>query len=1587
MTKRVISMLLAFCMVCSFLPVVAMAAAVADGDLPAILSVAPSQTNNLPSTIDLCQVTSSTGGWGGGWGGTPSTTSYHLYLPGNVDASKCFFSWDGGLTTTDGTTSYASGSLPVPAPGTTKTYVFTKGTENKKFEVTTYQGSQAVKPIFIEIDESKGTIAAMNGDREHETICTGDIIIDGVRYGLPKIKGRGNATWSQARQKRAYNLTLDQKVNILGIDSKKTKKWSILANIADHTLLRCKVGFDMAHAMDIGQDSASADVWMNGVYQGTYLVTPKTDSFVSDDGYMVENDNYKEKPIAEGGDPSFELEGLKGVTNSWGGVADYEHNRITVKKIGDNLLEGGQETVETLTAASAKIQAYMQEAWDAIRSPDGYNSQGKYYTDYVDLPSWAAMYLMHEYVKSFDVNAGSIMFHRDGTADTDKLIAGPLWDLDNALGRTSNNGLLGSTVDQMGGAGWYIRDIADGKTSIFKTIGQHEDFMEEVTRVYNQYRAVFEGVEANLDALAEEMAASAEMNFKRVTSETYNNANVNRQTVKNAGTEYEQVYKVTNTWSDYVDNLRTYVKTRSLFLANNLTREDLGFTVSFQCGGGSSVTTFDTQDTTGAGNPNATSALARNGETGEVDTTGEGQVNFKVVAQGDYAVTGVTAEPAENYGSLVQLDGGVYRLTNVTGPVTVRVATQEIICEHEFVDGVCTKCGKAAFRVEIACDAHCSVTAFPTQDLTTGGVENATSAYARNSATGEIDISGDGQMNFVVHVDPGYEIDAVTATGSYKNLKDLGDGAYRLTKINGAAAVQVKTKLPGPAIPASIDFTDPASADRFELVNPASTAIRPGQGLYLVSTKDAFEPCNGQLSGTAATTPKDLVKIPVEGDWTATMKFNFNQGGSQGWYEFFGFYVMDDYNNAVGMRGGDGAIQDFLRKNGSLTADTPGVKTNTGLKSANTHWFRIEKSGEDYTCYWSTNGDTFTKVFGYTDTGIHGDYLVIDAYSGMATGYNYLVEYVDFEAPDAPAKPKPRLASVSVNGQALADFDPETFIYNYEVSKDSQEQRVLTAVAAEAGIDVSVEQIPGGKFGTAVITASNGVATATYTFSFNYGPEDDYFADGDMSDNWSILHEVKDPTPQRPWTYYRFEEGVGLVMPTQKGSIYMAKQADPQGPWTNVFLMPAQGDWEIITKSFYPQLPKDIYQQTQVFAWQDEDHYIRINCQYNARQNLRVEPANEVGSSRFDILDVTYATPNPDNTATLYYKVNKTGNKYTVSYSTDCKNWVAGGSVDNLNYIDPKFGLFVTQDDGNDNYIELSFEYVAVTSRNGQVVKTDEQVLVWAAQNAADYMAAGLPETASETLTVKAPHGYTVEFVTSNPDVIAADGTVTPANDDTAVEVAVKVTEGDVTATSKMVVVNVPGTHEIPDELAIVTEPVSFVGKVGEHASFTVEVNRSDVTYQWYFSNNGGKSWGVSTLLGNDTASMVIPMKAFRVGQMYRVVVTDSENHTVESQTVSMTTASKLALVTNPVDSAVALDESATFTVQAEGEGLHYQWMYSNNGGASWCKSTLPGSTTETVTVAMKAFRAGQQYKCVVTDASGNIVESAAAKLIQKESN
>lgn len=107
--------------------------------------------------------------------------------------------------------------------------------------------------VYIDIDESRGTIEDMITSPDHSVYCYGTIRIDvpdGFSYSdFPdiacedlsaigmEIRGRGNSSWESA--KKPYKIKLDKKREVLGLG--KNKHWVLVANAYDRTLIRDRI--------------------------------------------------------------------------------------------------------------------------------------------------------------------------------------------------------------------------------------------------------------------------------------------------------------------------------------------------------------------------------------------------------------------------------------------------------------------------------------------------------------------------------------------------------------------------------------------------------------------------------------------------------------------------------------------------------------------------------------------------------------------------------------------------------------------------------------------------------------------------------------------------------------------------------------------------------------------------------------------------------------------------------------------------------------------------------------------------------------------------------------------------------------------------------------------------------------------------------------------------------------------------------------------------------------------------------------------------------------------------------------------------
>ncbi len=180
--------------------------------------------------------------------------------------------------------------------------------------------------------------------------------------------------------------------------------------------------------------------------------------------------------------------------------------------------------------------------------------------------------------------------------------------------------------------------------------------------------------------------------------------------------------------------------------------------------------------------------------------------------------------------------------------------------------------------------------------------------------------------------------------------------------------------------------------------------------------------------------------------------------------------------------------------------------------------------------------------------------------------------------------------------------------------------------------------------------------------------------------------------------------------------------------------------------------------------------------------------------------------------------------------------------------------------------------------------------------------------------------------------------------------------------------------------LKIQSQPESYKGALNDNVTFTVAAVGDGLTYQWYYRFDGG-AWLKSSGEGYNTATLKTKLLAYRDGYEYKCVITDEDGNVVESDPASMTVKkATITVVQQPRDYVGAIGDAPSFTFAVTGNGLTYQWYYRFNGSA-WMKSSNEGYNTATLKTKLLAYRDGYEYKCVVTDADGNVVESDPASM------
>ena len=322
--------------------------------------------------------------------------------------------------------------------------------------------SANLKSVFIDTDNHDSERLSWHPD----IILSGSLLMlspEGKQIHsdvIPRFHSRGNTTFDET-DKKSFLFALGNKADLLGGGA--AKKYILLANDFDPTLLRNAIAYDIAESLQVpyAVKHAFTDLYIDGVYAGNYLMCEKVEiaknririrdleKETEEMNAGLSPDEYEQVTFQEGS-----LKELKGIGNlrdpsdvSGGYLLELENPvRYEEEPAGVLTSRGQPVVIKSPEAPSYREVSYIgnlfQEMEDAVYAPDGINPDtGRRFSDYVDVDSFARHYLVEEICKNYDAfYTSQYLFKPEGTADT-RFFAGPSWDFDNAIrARTAAKG-------------------------------------------------------------------------------------------------------------------------------------------------------------------------------------------------------------------------------------------------------------------------------------------------------------------------------------------------------------------------------------------------------------------------------------------------------------------------------------------------------------------------------------------------------------------------------------------------------------------------------------------------------------------------------------------------------------------------------------------------------------------------------------------------------------------------------------------------------------------------------------------------------------------------------------------------------------------------------------------------------------------------------------------------------------------------------------------------------------------------------------------------------------------------------------------
>lgn len=426
------------------------------------------------------------------WMYDTNTKEYNLYLPKLADRSNLTINVDYSVPEKEASVYDENNiKLGILKSGEANNY-FTNDKIILKFddentETYTINVLQSTLPsVFLNIDGGDAALNKINADKNHDIGYPGTAVINDSANKtktatFKKMKGRGNYTWTYS--KRPYQVSFDEKISMLGMP--KSKKWLFITNYTDGSLTRSAMFYKLTQELGIQYAITfeTADVYINGKYNGTYLVTSKVESGtnrveITDSDYLMEIDNYTD-PIQF--------------------TTERTNKKITIKSpdVEDATVEEQQAVIN---AAKAYIDSIESLIYDENVTYEELSSK-------IDMESFAKCYWVYEISLNYDAMYGSsYMYTKDGL-----LHMGPMWDYDNTLNLLTKNAIPLNTYYLLGNTG----GAASKRLRWYNELMKRQEFSDLVDKVFLENVDKFDELIEYTKQYNQNITASAKMNYTR----------------------------------------------------------------------------------------------------------------------------------------------------------------------------------------------------------------------------------------------------------------------------------------------------------------------------------------------------------------------------------------------------------------------------------------------------------------------------------------------------------------------------------------------------------------------------------------------------------------------------------------------------------------------------------------------------------------------------------------------------------------------------------------------------------------------------------------------------------------------------------------------------------------------------------------------------------------------------------------------------------------------------------------------------------------------------------------------------------------